>query len=33
MVVECFKEGLSDYIVKPFQPENLLQKIKNVLGD
>lgn len=33
MVVECFKEGLSDYIVKPFQPENLLQKIKNVLED
>jgi len=30
MVVECFKEGLSDYIIKPFQPENLLQKIKNV---
>ncbi len=30
MVVECFKAGLSDYIVKPFNPEQLLQKIKNV---
>ena len=30
MVVECFKAGLSDYIVKPFNPENLLKKIQNV---
>jgi len=30
MVVDCFREGLSDYIVKPFDPENLLKKIETV---
>lgn len=33
MVVECFKAGLSDYIIKPFNPEQLLKKIENVFGD
>lgn len=29
-VVECFKNGLNDYIVKPFKADNLIEKIENV---
>ena len=32
MVVECFKAGLSDYIIKPFEPDNLLKKIEKVFA-
>lgn len=32
-VVDCFKEGLSDYVIKPFDPDTLISKIETVLGD
>lgn len=32
MVVESIKSGAKDFIVKPFQPEKVVQKIKEILG-
>ena len=26
---KCFKAGMNDYISKPFEPQNLLNKISN----
>lgn len=32
MVMEAIKSGARDFIVKPFQPERVLEAIKKVLG-
>lgn len=32
MVVESIKSGAKDFIVKPFQPDKVVQKIKEILG-
>ncbi|EYE88772.1 chemotaxis protein CheY [Fervidicella metallireducens AeB] len=32
MVMEAIKSGAKDFIVKPFQPERVLEAIKKVLG-
>lgn len=32
-VVECYKNGLSDYIVKPFEADKLIEKIENVFNN
>lgn len=32
MVMEAIKSGAKDFIVKPFQPERVLESLKKVLG-
>lgn len=32
MVIEAIHEGAADFIVKPFQPDRVLEAIKKVLG-
>ncbi len=31
-VIEAIKSGASDYLIKPFAPDQLAAKVKNVLG-
>lgn len=31
-VIEAIKTGANDYLIKPFSPEQLAAKVKNVLG-
>jgi two-component system chemotaxis response regulator CheY len=32
-VVEALKAGANDYMLKPFNPEEVLEKLKKYLGD
>jgi two-component system chemotaxis response regulator CheY len=32
MVVEAIKAGAKDFIVKPFQPERVLESVKKLIG-
>jgi two-component system chemotaxis response regulator CheY len=32
LVVEAIQAGAKDFIVKPFQPSNVLEAVKKVLG-
>lgn len=31
-VIEAIKSGANDYLIKPFSPEQLAEKVKNVVG-
>ena len=33
MIAETIQLGACDFIVKPFQPEKVLEKVKNILGE
>lgn len=30
-IMRCFSVGMTDYIVKPYDPESLLEKVKNAI--